>query len=396
MKRVYSLLPAICICIMAGVPRIALAQCTCSGGVPATAIAYSAVLPPNTASISTVSFPKFNPAIGNLTCVGFLDSITAVSITHVWNKASTKTKYKFDLVLNNDIEGPGGISNTSSFDHTYGPDSLDAAGLPGDSITYGPDSLYVGNVDTSGTSVTAPFLGTVGTADFTYTINGGLLSLLGSTNYGDSITTVYSGVFRLTYFWCPAIILSTTIEDFTAVPNGNALLLEWTAGNEQNNTSYEIQISTDGAHFTDIGQTESNPPTVGATAKYQYQYHPDPAALGRVYFRLRQVTADGKVSYSKILVISPNGQPGAPISYHTFPNPASNSLVFQFNDNQTGRFMLELVNTAGQVILQKAVTLTGTSQIMLDLSPHPVRGLYYLRTRDLTHDREYLSKVLIN
>ncbi len=51
------------------------------------------------------------------------------------------------------------------------------------------------------------------------------------------------------------------------------------------------------------------------------------------------------------------------ISYHTFPNPATNSLLFQFNANQTGQFLLELVNTAGQVVQHKAVTLAGTSQI---------------------------------
>jgi len=57
--------------------------------------------------------------------------------------------------------------------------------------------------------------------------------------------------------------------------------------------------------------------------------------------------------------------------------------------------MLELVNTAGQIVQQKAVTLTGTSQIRLDLSPHPPRGLYYLRTQDLTHGLHYTTKVLI-
>ncbi len=107
--------------------------------------------------------------------------------------------------------------------------------------------------------------------------------------------------------------------------------------------------------------------------------------------------AMGKVSYSAILVIDSKGDSGKDelISFRTWPNPATNNLVFQFNSNQTGRFLLELVSTSGQVVQEKAVTLTGTSQIRMDLSSAPVRGLYFLRTTDLSHSRKYVSKVFI-
>jgi hypothetical protein len=396
MKRVYTSFVVVCIYMTASVPRIAFAQCTCTGGVPANVIVNYATLAPTTVSTATISMPLFNPAIGNLTCVSLVDSITAVSVTHVWNKAASKTKYKFQLQLNNDIEGPGGLSATSSFSKIYGPDSLEAQGLPGDSITYGPDSIYVNNVDSNGTSTTAPYLGVAGTANFTYTINGGLTSIIGSTNYGDSITTIYSGHFKLDYYWCPAVVLSTSITNFTASPNGNAILVQWSSTNEQNNTSYEIQTSSDGQHFSDAGQTQSSPAADGSTAKYQYQYNPGQAADGPIYIRIKMTDANGNVSYSTILVINGKEGAGAPLSYHAFPNPATNSLFFQFNSNQTGRFVLQLINTAGQVVAEQPATLTGTSQIRLDLSPQPVKGLYFLRTRDLTHNQEYISKVLID
>ena len=83
------------------------------------------------------------------------------------------------------------------------------------------------------------------------------------------------------------------------------------------------------------------------------------------------------------------------ISYQTFPNPATNSLQMQFNNNQTGRFLLELIATSGQVVQRKEVTLTGTSQIRLDLNPQPVRGLYFLRTTDITHSRNFVRRYLL-
>jgi hypothetical protein len=67
-----------------------------------------------------------------------------------------------------------------------------------------------------------------------------------------------------------------------------------------------------------------------------------------------------------------------------------------FNSSQTGHFLLELVATSGQVVQKKAVTLTGGNQIRLDLNPQPVKGLYFLRTTDLTHDHSYVSKVFVD
>ncbi len=89
------------------------------------------------------------------------------------------------------------------------------------------------------------------------------------------------------------------------------------------------------------------------------------------------------------------GDPAA-ASYHTYPNPVKDNLVFQFSANQTGQFLVELVNTVGQVVQQKSAILYGSDQIRLDINGRPAKGLYYLRTKDLTHDKTYLTKILID
>ena len=337
----------------------------------------------------------FNPSIGTLACVGFTDTISGVSTTHVTNTAPDTVDYKFELDINNDIEGPGGISSTPGFSITYF-DTLAGNGLPGSSAINGPDSIFASAPDSNGTGNTGAYLG-VGSVGFTYTINGGLQTKKGGINYADTIITVYSGSFKLTYFWCPSVSLATTIQNFTAVPDGKAILLQWLSSNQQPNTTYEIQISTDGKNFSNLGAPEGDASSTGTSSEYQYQFNPDPANMGKLYFRVEETDASGKVSYSEIAVVDPGGTGSADdISYQTYPNPATNSLLFQFNSNQTGRYLLELVNTAGQIVQQKAVTLTGTSQIRLDLNPQPVKGLYFLRTADLTHNRSYVSKVFIN
>ncbi|HXB06856.1 MAG TPA: choice-of-anchor E domain-containing protein [Puia sp.] len=398
MNRVYTTVFIIAMLIV-NAPRITYAQCNCSATVPATPISYYSSFPATNAATTTVSFPQFNPSIGTLACVSLNDTVTGVSTTSALNKASSSVSYKFQLTVSNDLEGPpgGGISISNSYNRVYGPTTLTRLGFPGDTVTYGPDTIFNNEIGFASTSSgTAAYLGT-GTADFTYSLSGGVVSLQGGLNYTAGPTTDYWGAFKLTYYWCPASILATTIIDFTATPGNGAVLLQWQASNQQPNTQYEIQISTDGKNFYPVGEAEGDASATGTSTKYQYQYNPDPANMGKLYFRIEEKDPSGKVSYSVVLVADPSASgKDNNVSYQTFPNPATNSLQVLFNGSQTGHFLVELVAASGQVVQKKAVTLTGSNQIRLDLSPQPVKGLYFLRTTDLTHEHSYVSKVFIN
>ena len=398
MNRVYTFV-FIIIFLMVSTPRISHAQCNCGPSVPATPISYYVSFPATNAATTTVSFPKFNPSIGTLACLSLSDTVTGVTTTSALNKASSSVTYKFQLTVSNDLQGPAGsdLEISNSYNRTYGPTTLTRLGFPGDTVTYGPDTIFNNEIGFQSSTVTAPFLGT-GNVDFTYSLSGGVVSLQGGLNYTAGPTTNYWGAYKLTYYWCPASTLATTIESFTATPAGGAVLLQWLTTNQQPNTQYEIQISTDGKNFYSVGEAEGDASTTGSTAKYQYQYNPDPANMGKLYFRIEEKDPSGKISYSAIIIADPsaNARDNGVMSYQTYPNPATNSLQVLFNSNQTGHFLVELVATSGQVVQKKAVTLTGANQIRLDLSPQPVRGLYFLRTTDLSHEHSYVSKVFIN
>jgi hypothetical protein len=406
MKRVYPSLLAVCIGITAITPGAAYAQCGfCSGGVPATTIVQTVPVGPSVSSSTIVHFNKYYDPSGltALTCFSFADTMSAVSTSYAHNGDPDTTIYNFTTTVNYTVKGPpnvpGGASTINqggSHSIDYGPDTLAGNGShPGDSVTNGPDTFFNKNTNASNNNFNiGGYTGPTGTADVNITFGGGGIASGGST-YQYGIKTNYWGVFKLTYYICPSVALATSIKNFTAVQNGNSILLQWVTDNEQNNSNYEIQISTDGKNFTPLGEAESDPATTGSATKYQYQYNPDQADMGKLWFRVKETAPGGKVSYSAIAMVRSGGGDD-PISYQAYPNPASNSLIFQFNANQTGRYSLELVNTAGQVVRQKSVTLTGTSQIQFDLNPHPSKGLYYLRTRDLTHGQQYTTKVLIN
>jgi hypothetical protein len=397
MKRVYTpVLAVVFLSILAAIPFNLFAQCNCSVGHPATPIDYYATMPLTNASTSYVSFPQFNPSVGTLYCMSMKDSVSCVTTTKCTNTAPGPTIYKWQLNMSGDLTGPGMDVNQST-SKTYGPDTLAGFSNPGDTITHGPDTIF--NNATASQTITSPNAAYIGSGNFNFTfqLSGGAFPTMGGSNYLAGPITNYWGTFHLTYYWCPSAPLANDIEEFTATPDGSIILLQWQTANQQPNTQYEIQTSTDGKNFYSIGETKGDASPAGTVAKYQHQFHPDPANVAKLYFRIQETNAGGKVSYSAILIIDPKAtsQGQDDISYRTYPNPATGSLTFQFNSNQTGRFLVELISTAGQSVLQKAVTLTGTSQIRLDLTAKPVKGLYFLRTSDLTHDRKYTSKVFI-
>ena len=394
MKRVYPMVLAICISVYMMVsPRTSFAQCTCAGG---TVITQVVPIDTNTAPTVLITFNKFtNTAAQVLSCITITDTMSVVASTGVLNTiTSTQTGVTFVPNVNYTVKGPGGVLGSNTSLVTHGPYTLGPNGDPTDHLLLGPDTLFNKAVDHNNPNNPAPYTGT-GTVSDTVAFGGGTTTINGN-NFTFTEQSKYWGTFVITYYTCPPVALSTSITSFTATENGSTILLQWLTNNEQNNSNYEIQVSSDGKQFSSAGQTESDPATAGSTSKHQYQYNTDQINVGKLYFRIKQTDASGTVSYSTILIVSPGGSGDQSISYQTYPNPATNSLVFQFSNNQTGHYLLELINTAGQVVQQKSVTLTGTNQIRLDFSPQPPKGLYFMRTRDLTHNQNYVSKVLIN
>ncbi len=169
--------------------------------------------------------------------------------------------------------------------------------------------------------------------------------------------------------------------------------LQWQATNDQNNITYEIQYSTNGTQFSPIGYKQVNSSETGTVSEFQYQYNLSANDAGTIYFRIKKTSPDGVVSYSVIKRV--NQDAGATVGIQTYPNPVVNSVTLVFDENQTGNFMLELINITGQVIQKKSMTLTSNNLINLDLNSHPSKGMYFLRARDQSHNKQYITKVMI-
>jgi hypothetical protein len=369
------------------------AQCLCAGGIPATAMDQTISISPTTTSTLNFTFQQFDPAIGNLNCVTLHDTITGNSVTGARNTGPDSTAFLFQLTLTNKVSGPG-ITMTHVYNSLHGYDTLTPAGLPGDTITYGPENIisFPNGVGTTGGN--AAYLG-VGTVNFAYSINGGMITLDGGSNYNSSVTTVIGGVMKLTYYWCATIPLGAAISNFSVYKKNKKISLQWLGTNDQKDIVYEIEYSKDGEGWQTAGTIPAGSAPTGTVAQYQYQYNPSKFDVGQVYFRIKRKEPEGSVVYSVVKSINLQ-QEDQQAGIQIYPNPVNRKILVQFDEPQTGNFSLELVNTTGQIIERKQIQLSGTTMTNMDLMGKPASGIYFLRAVDLANKKQFLTKVIVN
>jgi hypothetical protein len=391
MKNFYLIFIAAFVLIFAIIPSKNYAQCSCTGGVAPSTTTYLDVLNPTNSPSSTISFPQFDSTKGKLGCVTFKDTISGITTTYVQNLSSTKTLYAFLLTVANDISGPG-ISVTRDFTSNFGPDSLNAMGdHPGDSITYGPDKIFTNITDSNYTSNTSGYVGT-GTVDYTYTLNGGLVSTQGSLNYADQIVTNYWGSFRLTYYWCPLATQDPHYCGFTAYKNGQSVQCDWQVQKDSSNCSYEIECSKNGSKYFMVGQIQSNN-SENDTSSYQFQYPLSGGDQGKLCFRVKRTDSKGDTICTAIKTVNLNE--GEKAGCSVYPNPVKSSTMMEFDAAQNSTFMVCLINQSGQIVLKKQVTLSGTNQIKINLTRPLATGVYSLQATDLNKVLQYTCKVFV-
>lgn len=98
---------------------------------------------------------------------------------------------------------------------------------------------------------------------------------------------------------------------------GNTVCLNWKTANEQNVSHFEIQRSVDGRTFTAVATKAANNQSTNI-----YNTADDIASLqssGQIYYRIKQIDADGRFSYTNIQLVKLTDK----ITISIYPNPAS-------------------------------------------------------------------------
>lgn len=185
------------------------------------------------------------------------------------------------------------------------------------------------------------------------------------------------------------VILPVELTSFTAVSQGEEILLKWETLSETNNSGFEIQTKENGtwAEVDFVGGKRTT------TEKQNYEYLVADVDYGTHKFRLKQIDFDGKFSFSEEVEIDFVPESGFALS-ELYPNPFSTSSRLDLHNPVEQMITVKLINHLGQELdLIHSGIVEAAKTINLEIKPSSdlpsgryllhVQGEYFSESRSV-------------
>jgi hypothetical protein len=172
------------------------------------------------------------------------------------------------------------------------------------------------------------------------------------------------------------VVLPVGLESFTgrSIPGGS--LLKWRTQFSADIQYFGVERSTDGSHFSGIGQVVSNPDS----SNYSFTDDGIPAEGGTFYYRLNIPDLNGKTTYSNVVRLISGNATGSLTTFLS-PNPTHGSSILSIQSADAGTAMITLWNSAGALIWStEAALASGANTAEIRLPGNLPRGIYLVKT----------------
>jgi hypothetical protein len=170
--------------------------------------------------------------------------------------------------------------------------------------------------------------------------------------------------------------LRVKLITFDAKAQGKDVLLLWSTASETNNLGFEIQRSEDGLKFVSIDFVKG----AGNTTDQMNYHFIDLAALDKtksntLYYRLKQIDLDEKITYSPIEIVHFEAKQIASITLS--PNPSTGVFTINAYLLDAHTINLKIVDITGTTVWNQSFEpLSGENTI--DAQPQLSNGIYIL------------------
>jgi len=162
-------------------------------------------------------------------------------------------------------------------------------------------------------------------------------------------------------------VLPVSLENFTALPQGEDVLINWTVSEEMNVKNYQVEHSTDNVKFSKLN-------TIPATSHHYYSLLHTSPANGSNYYRLNIINADGSFIYSPVRRVNFDKNS----SVDVYPNPAKNIINIRLNGTLVNESAsVCLFSFDGRLLKQQNINVDGQPEAM-DVSRFQA-GFYFIK-----------------
>lgn len=171
-----------------------------------------------------------------------------------------------------------------------------------------------------------------------------------NTNISNDNTSVYT--------YTTSALLPVELLSFDASKRNNCeAKLVWTSAEESKFDYYQLEESTDGKNFNQLG---NNQKSKGRNSKYEQIAELKAAKGGNVYYRLKMVDLDKSVHYSKTLSVNNDCAKKNKSTLLITPNPANNTIqVKEFRS----KGVMYIYDMTGRLVLTAALSESENQEI---------------------------------
>ena len=169
------------------------------------------------------------------------------------------------------------------------------------------------------------------------------------------------------------ITLPLGMFGFQGARNSETVVLRWQTANGSPIQHFEIERSVDGRQFARIGKR------VALEGASHFSFGDNVAAfsLQPLYYRLKLVEANGRSTYSQVLLFRGAGKTEA---LEIYPNPVNGSAFVSFVAATTGKAELQILTAVGSLVHRETIEVTkGRNTIALTATRALSPGTYVLR-----------------
>lgn len=389
-SRAFAALLIPCLSAVMSLTSSRLEAQTCTGTLGS--ITYSTMFTSTDGSdVYTWSVPQFPVSTLTLYAVTVRSVLTLNSGMTIENFNNSNTNSSLRYTRDDQFtSSPTGDFENTALSSTYGPISLPPFGT----ATFPPVNSFNNKnllVDTmfTGDGSFNPSNGFLGNGNIDITYNSGTYTTTTSGVAVISSTFADTMRFSWTYYYCNPGTLAADLLSFTAVRQGQTVMLGWNTTNEEAGRKYNIQVSTDGATFSDYAAVASEP--VNTDASYSYNYPIDPSATGKLYFRLRIADVVGADHYSSICIINLNA--AGPNGFTIFPNPPTDFINLTLpGDNRS--WQVDIIAADGNLIQRNIFTNTNLAHV--NFNRKLSTGAYFVRATNGLNGESHTGSFVIS
>jgi hypothetical protein len=184
-------------------------------------------------------------------------------------------------------------------------------------------------------------------------------------------------------------VLPVSILDFKGSVNDNKALLTWSTATEFNNKGFAVERSKDGKVFTQIGFING----AGTTTQRKDYTFTDATlsdiGVATMYYRLKQIDKDGKMSYSKVIPLSLRNI----LDWKIYPNPVKDKLTVELNLTSDTKVNVQVISKDGRLLLNadKGTLPQGLQQLNFNIK-NIASGSYFVRVE--AEEKSYVQMIV--